>query len=96
MFKPKEYLFRYGNGFGWISLKPLKNTLPIVLQLTNKAEQDLLPILEVEQTSGRLDLKERHLQELADIMKQYSPEKELVKQYQADAKEAADKARKYR
>jgi len=50
----------------------------------------------VEQTSGRLDLKERHLQELADIVKQHSPDKELVKQYEADAKDATEKARKYR
>ena len=31
-------------------------------------------------------MKERHLQELADLMKKYSDKKELTKQYEQDAK----------
>ena len=42
--------------------------------------------MQVDQSSGRLQMKERHLKELADLMKKYSEKKDLIKQYEQDAK----------
>ena len=46
----------------------------------------IFPYAQVDQSSSRLDMKERHLAELADLMKKYSANKDLVAQYEADAK----------
>ena len=64
-------------------------------QLVAQAERDVLPYVNVDQSEARLLMKERHLAELSDLMKQYSQKPQLVKQYEADAEEAREQARRF-
>ena len=65
-------------------------------ELVLKAEKDLLPQLEIEETNARLSLREKQLKELADAMKRLTPEEELHKQYADDAQKAEEEAKKYK
>lgn len=65
-------------------------------QLLERAEQEVSPQQEIQQTHQRLNLKEKQLQELADAMKTFSPAEELNKQYAEQAKLASEEARKYK
>lgn len=57
-----------------------------------RAEQEVSPQQEIQQTHQRLNLKEKQLQELADAMKTFSP----AEQYAEQAKLASEEARKYK
>lgn len=65
-------------------------------QLVLKAEKDLLPRLEIEETNARLLLREKQLKELADAMKTLTPVDELTQQYANDAQKAEEEAKRYR
>jgi trichohyalin len=64
-------------------------------ELVLKAEKDLLPQLEIEEMNARLSLREKQLRELADAMKRLTPEEELQKQYEEDARKAEETAKNY-
>ena len=65
-------------------------------QLLSRTEKDLAPQLEVEGIHARLDLKERHLDEIAKTMRELSPEQALIDQYAEEAKRAAAEAEEYK
>ena len=51
--------------------------------------------VQVDQTTARLVLKEKHVGELAEAMRNYSPQQALIKQYEQEHKEAQEACRKY-
>lgn len=60
-----------------------------------KADKDILPQLEIEDTNSRLLLREKQLNDLADAMKKLTPAEELQQQYTEDAKKAEEEAKRY-
>ncbi|XP_030833415.1 uncharacterized protein LOC753555 [Strongylocentrotus purpuratus] len=65
-------------------------------QKIEQAVKDCLHALEVKQAQARLSLKEKQLQELAEAMRDLSPEEALVQQYTELAEKAAADAQKFR
>ena len=62
----------------------------------SQAEKEVNQELDVKHTNARLSLRERQLQELADAMNIYNPEDSLRKEYEDQAKMAAEEAKKFR
>ena len=67
----------------------------LTAQLISRAEKELAPQAEVDQMNARLQLKEKQLRELADAMRNLSPEEALALQYDEQARRAAEEARRY-
>ncbi|XP_078608959.1 uncharacterized protein LOC144880579 isoform X5 [Branchiostoma floridae x Branchiostoma japonicum] len=65
--------------------------------LLAEAEKDVLPSLQIDHAHARLELREKQLKELADAMKNLSPEQAaLIEEYAQDAEKAAEAARDFR
>ena len=65
-------------------------------QLVERAEKNLLPRLDIEETNARLTLKEKQLKDLAEAMRTLTPVEALSQQYEEDARKAEEEARRYR
>lgn len=65
-------------------------------ELLDEVASKLVPDLDIRYSEKVLSLRERQIKEIANAMKEMSPEEALVKSYQKEVERAAQEAEKYR